>query len=273
MHKFKAIRVLGIDETLLSDVEIYAHNIINNNNLNYECDALLVSIHERVDQAFLHQYPHLRYLGVLGSSTKKIDLDYCEKHKIYVSPINDYCDHETAEWIILHLLQFFRERSQSLYEKTLSLVGIGAVGYRLAQKALGLGMNIYFNSSTKNEALLDIKATYYNKEEIFKKSMILSFHTPSHTSWLSYDLLENLPPYALLVNTCFGKICIDDALTIFLQKRPDITLIMDKIAAASYQNLQGPNIIRSMQAAYDTIDSQKRLREKFLYNINSYLRN
>jgi len=237
-------------------------------NITQEVDAILVSIYDNLDSKILARFPNLSYIGVLGTSTKKIALDYCARHNIKVSAVHEYCDHETAEWVILQILKFYREREfpQSVYEKTLGIVGVGAVGNKLAQKALGLGMKLNFYAPSAYPELVSMGAQALLLKNLFENSSIISFHTPPHLAWLKREHLDKLPKDALLINTCMGKISPGCELEQFLSQRPDVTLIIDSIAALSYSELK-TGIIASSVPAYETTDSKLRLINKFFANL------
>lgn len=236
--------------------------------ISQKTDALLVSIYEVLDKFFLSRFPNLKYIGVLGTSSKKIALDYCAEHNIKVSVVHEYCDHETAEWVILQILKFYRERDapQSVYEKSLGLVGVGAVGRKVAQKALGLGMKVNFFAPSKYPELVNLGAQALSLEELFKNSTVISFHTPPQLAWLTRELLDKLPKDALLINTCMGKVSPRCELEQFLVQRPDVKLIIDSIAALSYPELKH-RVLFCDAKAYETLDSKQRLINKFFANL------
>lgn len=275
--KFRQILAVNIKPEIVSQaafcsekpiVQASSTNLELDNNIIQETDAILVSIYQVLDKLFLSQFKNLRYIGVLGTSTKKIALDYCVNNNIKVSPVYEYCDHETAEWVILQILKFYRERAQpqSVYEKTLGIVGVGAVGSKLAQKAWALGLKINFYSPSAKNALLSVGAQALSLEKLFENSLVLSFHTPPQLVWLTRELLNKLPKNALLINTCMGKISPGVELEQFLSQRPDVTLIMDSVAALSYAELKNQVLVYN-QPAYETTDSKTRLINKFLANL------
>ena len=277
-NKFRQILAINIKPELVAKaapwslkpiIQVFDASLELNNNITQEVDAILVSIYQVLDANYLSKIPHLEYIGILGTSTKKIDLDFCAANNIKVLSVHEYCDHETAEWVILQILKFYRERKQpqSVYEKNLSLVGVGAVGTKLAHKALALGLKLNFYAPSAHLELVSMGAKALLLEELFERSEIISFHTPPELIWLKKELLDKLPKNTLLINTCMGKISPDRELQDFLTKRPDVTLIIDSIAALSYPDLKN-NIFADDRPAYETIDSKLRLINKFLSNLS-----
>ncbi len=84
-------------------------------------------------------------------------------------------------------------------------------------------------------------------------------------AWLGENELGLSKFGSLFINSCFGKISINDELENFLSIRRDIILRMDRVASRSY-HLEGRAVVDS-RAAYDTVDSAKRLARLFFANI------
>lgn len=228
-----------------------------------DIDALWVSIYEQIDEEFLKAFPALRFVNILGTSSKKIDTGFCSKHDIAVSVVKEYCDDETAEWVILQILKFFRENRtpKSAYDKRLGIIGFGSVGKKLAYKAKGLGLKVLVN--TLSSEVGDYEQA--SKEHIFAQCDVVSFHTPPHSPWLLKEQLMHTKSHGVLINTCFGAIDKYDALKEFLNERPDVTLILDQIAKPSYEHMPS-NVRTGQESAYLTADSTARLAERFFAN-------
>lgn len=234
-------------------------------------DAIVVSIYEDVTEPFLKQFPALRYVGVLGTSTKKIAVEYCRLQRITLSNVVDYCDDETAEWVMFKIIDYFRTRPSplSVRGKLLGVVGVGSVGRKVIERARAFDMKVLFNAQSEHQELCDLGAERLSKEEMLSRCDIISCHTPPFVSWLNSELLTYAKKDLCLINTCMGKISLGRDLEEFLAKRSDVTLCMDKIAGDNYPEL----LLRahvSPVTAFNTIDSQNRLIEKFCNNLKAY---
>jgi lactate dehydrogenase-like 2-hydroxyacid dehydrogenase len=250
---------------------IYADNIYDlEPTSKKEVDGILVSIYQDLSESFLSQFNNLHYIGVLGSSTQKIPMDYCRENNIVVTTVTNYCDHETAEWVMLKILEFFRneEYPQSLFNKNLGVIGVGCVGKVLIDLALAFHMKVFFDATSPHKELLKLGLQKLNKEEIFSHCEVVSLHTPANVPVISIDILNKAKRELCLINTCMGRISLGSDLEEFISKRPDITLIMDQVASLSYQSLCDHALV-SKAPAFLTIDSQKKLIEKFFSNMRS----
>lgn len=228
-------------------------------------DGLAVSIYERIDEALLKKLPHLKAIFILGTSDKNIDTAYCAAHNIQVLSVKHYCDQETAEWVMLEIGKFFRNKElpQSIMGRRLGIIGYGDVGKRVAALAEAFLMEVVVNTSS-----MPNDPRFKSKEEIFKTCDIITFHTPPQTPWLSKDIYKLSKDGQAWINTCMGEIALDGDLADFLATGR-VKMIMDSIAQKSYPNLSSLAQIYS-QPAFDTKDSKNRLQEKFLANIREF---
>lgn len=264
-------RILGISKNPIIKVNNIeeAEKIIANHD---DIDAILVSLYHSLDFSLLKKLRYLRYVGVLGSSTKKIATDYCLNNNIKVSSVIDYSDHETAEWVIFSMLKHFRYLKDplSLYEKSVGVIGVGSVGRLVAKIAKAFGMKVFYNASNKNTLLEQSGAIFLDKEIMLNTCDVISLHTPAYQPILSYSLLSHAKENLVIINSCMGKISYKDDLENFLRQREDVVMIMDAIAGLSYSHIADRASISYEQAFY-TIDSKSRLADKFLANIKEAL--
>lgn len=238
--------------------------------------AILISIYEPLSATTLRRFKNLSYVGVLGTSLKKIDLDYCRSLNIHVDHVPHYCDEETGEWVIGHIINFFRgigpfhkRHPQSVNEKTLGLVGVGAVGAHVLRVASALQMNVLYYARSEKPELHTDKVYFATLDEIFSKAHVVSFHTPPHTQWLSMRELSLLKDQALIINTAMGKIDVKEDLSLFINERHDVTVVMDQVAAKNYTMLK-QRIYGDEQSAYLTPESSARLYKKFFSNAQDF---
>jgi phosphoglycerate dehydrogenase-like enzyme len=270
------LKILAIDVierfpelVLFKDAEILVSSYEKACASDLQAEALAVSIYQIVDEALLKRLPTLRCIFVLGTSDKNIDTAYCQKNNIKIFAVRHYCDQETAEWIMLEVIKFFRERIErvSVCGRRLGIIGFGDVGAKVKDLALAFGLEVLVNTKSEQKSLNGVK--FASKAEIFSTCDIISFNTPANTPWLTRDLFEAAKSGQGWINTCMGEISTDPHFADFLAQGR-VRLVMDSIAGKSHQHLASLATICD-QPAFDTKDSQQKLREKFLDNIKIYL--
>lgn len=226
-------------------------------------DAVVVSIYQELSESFFQALPKLSYVGVLGTSCKLLPMSYLSSRGVKVRNVSEYCDEETAEWVMLRIAQFFRERTPSLSiaHKKLGVVGVGGVGQKLIHLARAFHMEIFYNSNRQN-SVVDEYATFLSKEEMFATCDVISCHTPAFFPWVTRELLESAKANLCLIDTCMGKISNDDDLERWVRERKDVRVILDAVAGIYYPQLKADSL-----KAFDTNDAQKKLVDRFVSNL------
>lgn len=122
-----------------------------------DADALLAFMTDRVDEAFLTACPRLRMIGCALKGYDNFDIDACTRHGVVVSVVPDLLTEPTAELAIGLLIGLARNilegdrhaRSgafagwrpilygKGLYDSTIGVVGMGAVGQAIARRLGG----------------------------------------------------------------------------------------------------------------------------------------
>lgn len=131
-----------------------------------QADALLAFMTERVDEAFLTACPSVRMIGCALKGYDNFDIDACTRHGVVVSVVPDLLTEPTAELAIGLLIGLARNipegdrhvRSgafagwrpilygKGLYDSTVGVVGMGAVGRAIARRLAGFECHIrYFD--------------------------------------------------------------------------------------------------------------------------------
>jgi len=112
---------------------------------------------------------------------------------------------------------------QSLYGKTLGIVGMGRIGQSLARRALACGMKIVYNN--RNRLSDELESLYHAQRmeltELLQSSDVISMHTPltDETHHLiNRDRLQLMKPTAILINTARGPVVDEAALVVALQQ-------------------------------------------------------
>jgi D-3-phosphoglycerate dehydrogenase len=113
--------------------------------------------------------------------------------------------------------------AQDLYGKTLGIVGLGAVGSRVARIAHGFGMRIlahdpYVSAESANEAKVEL----INLERLFEESDFVTIHVSLNKETkglIGRKYLNLMKPTAYLINSSRGPVVNEEALIDALKKR------------------------------------------------------
>lgn len=111
-------------------------------------------------------------------------------------------------------------------QMTLGIVGLGHIGKLVAEKALGIGMQViafdpYISQDIADEKGLRIKMT--DKETLFKTADVVTLHlrlTPETENSINKSVLDLMKPTAYLINTSRARVIHkNDLLQVLQEKR------------------------------------------------------
>jgi D-3-phosphoglycerate dehydrogenase len=111
---------------------------------------------------------------------------------------------------------------QSLYGKTLGIIGMGRIGQAVARRAMASGMKIVYYNRTRLAPELEscYQAQRMELDKLLETSDVISIHTPLTEE--TYHLidrhrLQQMKPTAILINTARGPVVDETALVEALQ--------------------------------------------------------
>ena len=201
-----------------------------------DCDVLIVN-KIKVNDRLLDAAPRLRLVCEAGTGINNIDVDACERRGVLVRNVAGYSTDSVVQETFMHILNLlgngayfdevvksgaysrsglFTDYSRPFIEmagKTLGVIGLGAIGSKVARIGTAFGMNVvyYFTSGTSH-------STEYPSvplERLMRESDVISVHAPynERTAGLVGEKeLRMMKPKAIIVNMGRGGIVVEDAL-------------------------------------------------------------
>ena len=201
-----------------------------------DCDVLIVN-KIKVNDRLLDAAPRLRLVCEAGTGINNIDVDACERRGVLVRNVAGYSTDSVVQETFMHILNLlgngayfdevvksgaysrsglFTDYSRPFIEmagKTLGVIGLGAIGSKVARIGTAFGMNVvyYYTSGTSH-------STEYPSvplERLMRESDVISVHAPynERTAGLVGEKeLRMMKPKAIIVNMGRGGIVVEDAL-------------------------------------------------------------
>ena len=219
-----------------------------------EADAVLIN-KLPMNEETLKDARFLKYIGVTATGTNNIDFEYTKKRGITVTNVAGYSTDVVAQHtfaMTLYLMEHLRyyddyvksgdychsksfchmdRRFNELSGKTWGIIGLGAIGKRVAQIAEMFGCRvIYYSPSGKNKNT-DYKQVDF--DTLLARSDIVSVHTPLTKKthhMMDYDAFCKMKESAIFINVARGPIVDEKGLAKALHK--------EKIAAAGLDVLE-----------------------------------
>lgn len=178
----------------------------------HDADVILVSWNTKIDKAIIDACSELKYVGMccslIDENSANVDIAACKARNIPVKGVRDYGDEGVAEFIVSELIRLLHgfgdyQWQSGVHELTgqkIGIIGMGATGIMLAERAKAFGMDVFYYSRSKK----DVPFTYLSLEELLEKVDIISTHLPRNTCVLERKHFEIFGQDKILINTSLG---------------------------------------------------------------------
>ena len=195
-----------------------------------DCDGYLAGL-DYVTQKVLESCKKLKVISRYGAGVDRVDLAFAKEKGIIVTNtpgVNAVAVAELAMALVLSLArhipmldkktrdgEWIRSTGIELGGKVMGIMGLGAIGKNVARYAQGFGMKVMAYDPYMNEeyaAANNIQAASF--EDVIKVSDTISLHlplTPETKHLINRDVMSQMKPTAILVNTSRGGIIDEDA--------------------------------------------------------------
>ncbi|HDX8352433.1 TPA: phosphoglycerate dehydrogenase [Aeromonas dhakensis] len=213
---------LNYASTKLTDKELI--------NFICDCDGVILAL-ESINENVISHCPKLKVISKFGVGTDNIDFDVCEKYSIPVLHTPGVNSESVAELALTFSLMLLRNvfisasklssgiwdknGGQSLYGKTIGIVGCGHVGLAFINllKPFGCDVLIY-DIIDKSEICKLYNVKQVSLDELLQTSDIVSLHVPLTdltTRMVDIQFLYKMKRTAFIINTSRGdNLVIDD---------------------------------------------------------------
>ncbi|HEX4683268.1 MAG TPA: phosphoglycerate dehydrogenase [Gemmatimonadaceae bacterium] len=201
-----------------------------------EC-VVNIRAHAQFTSRVIDACSNLRMISVWGSGTDHVDLTACARRGITVANTPGVNAHAVAEHTMALMLSIMRRIPQlharmrsgewprglsaQLEGKTLGIVGLGAIGSRVAGLARAFGMKLLITTAGADRGrAAALGARHVSLDELLRESDVVSLHLRLNADTrgiLGRAQLALLEPTAYLVNTARGALVDRDALLDALQ--------------------------------------------------------
>jgi lactate dehydrogenase-like 2-hydroxyacid dehydrogenase len=261
-----------------------------------DTDCLLVNPFVfKVGQDLIDAAPHLKYIGVLATAYGKVDAAYAKAKGIAVCNVPGYSTEAVAEFIFAAILEHVRDLERGkrkaaegdysgagftateIKGKTFGILGLGSIGGRVAEIALGFGADVRYWSRTRKPDIEAGGAVYEAADILIPKCDFLSLNfaqTKETERFLDEKRLMAVNPGAIIVNTAPMELVDISALEKRLQKG-DVTFILDHSDEMTAEDLKKlsrhKNCVIYPPIAYVTKEARIAKQEIFTGNMAAFL--
>ena len=252
----------------------------------------------------LKNAPNLKLICEMATGYNNIDIKYARKNKIAVTNVAGYSTNTVAQHtfaMLLHLynnISYFDEFIKSgeysksdmftnlnmtyndLCGKVWGLIGLGALGKRVAKIAQAFGARVvYYSTSGKN---VNPDYAQVSFEELLDKSDVISIHSPLNEKTkglINYEALSKMKKDSVLINVGRGPIVVDYDLARAIDEEIiggaaldvfDVEPIPQDNPLLGVRNKE--RLVMTPHVAWASEESRKRLFDDLLENISAFNR-
>ena len=190
-----------------------------------------------VDKAFLDAAPKLKLVCEAGTGINNIDVALCKERGVIVRNVAAYSTDSVAQIAWMHILNLsgrafhyqrfvqegyysrnvvhvdYRHPFTELSGKTLGIVGMGAIGQKVASIGKAFGMKVIYYSTSGTSHCTEYPSV--SLDDLLADSDVISIHAPYNertAGLIGYRQLQQMKRSAFLVNTGRGGIAVEEDL-------------------------------------------------------------
>ena len=201
-------------------------------------DGIVCLITDRIDEAVLEAAgPQLRVVSQMAVGVDNVDVAGCTARGIAVGNTPGVLTETTADLVWALILATARRVVESaafvergdwrtwgpllmagvdVHDRTLGIVGFGAIGQAVARRAQGFGMRtLYWNRTPRPERAAELGAQLRRLDQLLAESDFVSLNVALNEDTrhlIDAEALATMLPHAILINTARGPIVEESAL-------------------------------------------------------------
>jgi glycerate dehydrogenase len=255
----------------------------------------------RLDAALLEAAPRVHFIALTATGTDNIDTDCARKHGIGVANIRNYCTQSVVEHVfgamltLTHNLNRYHnavrdgawQRSRDfcmldfpvreLSALTLGIVGYGALGQGVADKARAFGMRVLVSARPGSDTIPDGRTRF---EDLLANADVITLHCPltDETRHLfSTAQFEAMKRDAILINTARGALVDSVALVDALSDGEiaaaaiDVLPVEPPVDGDPLLDYAGGNLVLTPHIAWATDTARQNAIDELSANTRAFL--
>ena len=265
-----------------------------------DAKAVIIRNQTKIDKNLIEIAGSLKVIGRAGIGYDNINIELASKKGIVVCYTPEENTISTAEHAFALLLSLYRkipaahcstqqgnwERQKymgnELYNRTIGILGLGKIGFRVAQRARAFGMkiNVFDKYLSKNDFVVtESGANLMSLEELLKNSDIVTNHLPlnqSTVNLLDINKFRLMKPGSVFINTGRGETVVEKDLIEALKNKIIAGAALDvriKEPPGQDELNEMENVILTPHIAGLTVEAQSKVVETLSADVDRVLRN
>ncbi|MDE6539696.1 MAG: D-2-hydroxyacid dehydrogenase [Ruminococcus sp.] len=252
-----------------------------------------------ITREIMDKCPNIKYIGLLATGYNNIDIEYATEKGITVcnggsystnavaqqtfAYILDYCSKirdydiiiKNGEWEKSPLFSYFPIPTAEVAGKTLSIVGYGSIGKKVAEIAKAFDMNIIISTRTTPR---DCPYECTDIMTAVEKADFITFHCPlteKTKGMVNAELLSHMKKSAVLINTSRGAVVNEKDLSNALNNGKIAYAYLDVLEkepmSPDTPMKNARNCVITSHTAWSAFETRKRLVDIVCNNIRAWI--
>ncbi len=255
-----------------------------------------------LSREIIEKTPALKYIGVMATGYNVIDTTAATERGIVVTNVPAYSTDSVAQLVFAFILEFCHhvgEHNRTVQEgswtaskdfsfwnyplielknKTLGIIGYGAIGKAVARLAEAFGMHVRVFSRTVRHELETDKTKFVTLNEVLEQSDFLSLHCPlteDTKGLINKDNILKMKTGAFLINTSRGPVIdeqeVADALNIGKLGGAAVDVVSVEPIIKENPLLGAKNCIITPHFAWAPFEARTRLMDTLVSNVRAFI--
>ena len=162
----------------VADVEYLSYKQMNSEAVR-NADALIVRTRTHCNENLLKE-SKVKFIASATIGYDHIDAEYCKQHQIQWTNAPGCNSRSVAQYMASALSLLSEKNSIDLSTQTIGIVGVGAVGSKVADLCRSFGMKVLLNDPPR--ARKEGDENFVSLHDICRQADIITFHVPLNTS-------------------------------------------------------------------------------------------
>ena len=288
----------------LGDLDVYGHTLESQIIERAKGAQILLTNKVVLTESTLCQLPSLRYVGVLATGVNNVDLQAASDLGITVTNVPAYSTDSVAQHVFALLLELIHATAahsrlaadgtwsrhqhfsycvapiSELAGKTLGIVGVGAIGSRVAKigTALGMGIVAAHQSSMAAVRIDGVNIDWLPLEEMLALADVVTLHCPltdQTRHLINAPRLAMMKRSAILINTGRGPLIDEAALAEGLHQGRLAGAGLDVLSVEppplDHPLLDAPGCVITPHIAWASVEARRRLMDQAVRNVQAFV--
>lgn len=261
-------------------------------NILKEVDGVIAGTEPFTEEVFMHA-PNLKVISRVGVGLDSIDIQMAHKNNVTIKNTPESTTLAVAEHTLTLILSTLKgvpvynsnmrkgiyevKPGRMLFGKEVGIVGLGRIGFKVAELLDFFGCKIYYYDPYVDEKRINKWIKKESLEELASSVDILTLHAASKKgdkAIINEDILSKCRTGIILINAARGTLIDENALESAIKNERVSGVALDVFSEEPYNGklLEYPQVITTPHIASNTIESRAEMEREAINNLIHELR-